>query len=309
MTGAEPNRDGAGRVHGGMGTQDLWTRRRFLGAAGAGIAAAACASAGAGRRSFAPLAYDEAGRLLIEADANGAGPRRWILDTGASRSAIDASFARELGLALGDGGDVEGSAGVVKARSAKAAVRVPGLGTVPIDFTVYDLGDDGSRRVGILGAECLRRAPFRIRYGARDIEWGAARPERTAAMTLDNGIPRIEAAVNGRALPLRIDTGAAFPPGEDAYLNVTEDQAAALGLAGKPDQTFTATGTGGATLSLRVYRLDALVVAGVPLARAHAIVQPRVGYFARPDAVGFLGNSVLDKLDPYLDYAGGELGV
>lgn len=43
--------------------------------------------------------------------------------------------------------------------------------------------------------------------------------------------------------------------------------------------------------------------------RAFAIVQPGVGYFAEPDAVGFLGNSVLDRLDPFFDYAGGVFGI
>jgi hypothetical protein len=33
-------------------------------------------------------------------------------------------------------------------------------------------------------------------------------------------------------------------------------------------------------------------------------VQPRAGYFARDDATGFLGNAVLDKLDPLVRLRG-----
>jgi hypothetical protein len=92
-------------------------------------------------------------------------------------------------------------------------------------------------------------------------------------------------------------------------VNLTQAQARQAGLTGKPLHVFTATGTGGATLELPVHHLSSLDVAGVALDRAFAIVQPAVGYFARPEAVGFLGNSVLDKLEPYFDYAGSVFGA
>ncbi len=129
-------------------------------------------------------------------------------------------------------------------------------------------------------------------------------------MVLDGGIPRISATVAGISTELRVDTGATFPPDEgSAYLNLTAGQAERIGLGGTPAKVFTATGTGGAVLELKVFRLPSLEVAGVSLPNPFAIVQPPVGYFARLDAVGFLGNSVLDKLDPFFDYSRGTLRV
>lgn len=240
---------------------------------------------------------------------NDAGPVRLILDTGASRSTLASAFAAELGLALADGGEVEGSAGVVAARSATARLALDGHDELPIDFVVYDFASYDPRCVGILGAELLERAPFQLRYRQRLAVWNASPPPDTIELALDNGIPRVSVRIGGQSIDLRIDTGAAFPPGEDAYVNLTEDQAGFLGLEGAPVAVFTATGTGGARLELPVHRLDALEVASIVLPRAFAIVQPRVGYFAREDAVGFLGNSVLDKLDPFLDYRGRRFGA
>lgn len=292
------------------------SRRSFL----AGLASLSAAPGAAWALGFAarrtdivriPLVYDASGTLLVAARLADRSAKRFVLDTGASRSAIAEAHARSIGLELAeDGGAVEGSAGVVRARSARAEVAVDGVEPpVVIDFTAYALAFGDPECVGILGAEFLRRAPFRILYRERVLEWSAAPPVATIPMSFENGIPRIDALVNGRTLSLRLDTGAALPPGEDAYVNVTEAEAARLELRGEPAAVFTATGTGGAVLKLPVHRLKSLAVAERELPRAFAIVQPRVGYFAREDAVGFLGNAVLDKLDPYFDYAGKRFGV
>ncbi len=284
----------------------LPTRRSLLAAAAA--FAGGCSVARVARGASVPLVYDETGTLLLAARVDGREPRRFVLDTGASRSLLAAAYARELALPLRDGGMVEGSAGVVAARAAEAAIDVPGLERSRVDFTVYEFASHDAQCVGILGAELLRRAPFVLRYRARELVWHAARPATVIPLHLDNGIPRIVADVGGVELTLRLDTGASLPPGEDAYVNVTRAEAKRLGLDGRPHAVWSATGTGGAKLSLPVHRLPDVRLGTRTLPRAFAIVQPAVGYFARDDAVGFLGNAVLDKLDPYVDYAGGAFG-
>ncbi len=289
------------------------SRREMLTLAGLGLAAGSCRTERSEeltpRPSTQPLIYDEHGGLMVEALVEGAGPVRMVLDTGASRSALSSVFAEQLGLELHDGGTVEGSAGRVEARAAWAEVELQDLGRLPIDFTVYEFGSYDPACVGILGHELLCRAPFRIRYRERRLEWRAPPPARTLPMSLDSRIPRITADVNGEPVELRIDTGAALPPSDDAYVNLTADQAEWLGLTGPPSAVFGATGTGGERLELRVHRLESLSVGEIRLPRAFAIVQPRVGYFAREDAVGFLGNSVLDKLAPYFDYERSTFGT
>lgn len=253
--------------------------------------------------------YDAHGGLFIEARIDGSDPVRLILDTGASRSTISSDFASKLGLDIRPGDAIEGSAGVVESSQARATLAVAALTAQSIDFAVYGFASYDPACVGILGYEFLSRAACRVRYRDRILEWRARAPARSAPLTLDGRIPRIQAHINDVPTELRIDTGAAFPPGDDAYLNLTVDQAQSLGLTGKPVAVFTATGTGDSVLELPVHALASLEICDVTLPRAFAIVQPRVGYFARPDAVGFVGNSVLDKLDPYFDYAHGVFAV
>ena len=240
---------------------------------------------------------------------------RMILDTGANRSALDSAFVRKLALPLRDGGEVEGSAGVVRAQETEIDLEIApidgvvSLGRAQLACTVYDIGSYDPRCVGILGGDFLSRAPFQIFY--RERKWSSGAPPNgdRVPMRLDNGIPRIRGTIDGSPLELRIDTGATFPPGADAYLNVTVAQAQALGLTGPPHAVFTASGTGGETLKLDVHALDSLVIGERHLEHAFAIVQPKIGYFARDDAVGFLGNSVLDKLDPGFDYGAGVFTI
>jgi len=291
-------------------SETLPSRRTFLAATLAAVAAG-CARKDQKPEApvTVPLVYDATGTLLLAARVAGGEARHFVLDTGASRSALAASHARELRLSLHDGGTVEGSAGTVAARAAQAEVEVPGLAAFAVDFTVYEFGNHDPRCVGILGAELLGRAPFQLRYRAGELRWAAPRPAAVVPMQLDHGIPRITAAVGETRLELRLDTGASLAPGDDAYVNVTAAQAQQLGLTGQPVAVWSATGTGGQKLDLPVHRLPGLTIGQRTLPRAFAIVQPRVGYFARSDAVGFLGNAVLDKLDPFLDYSAGVFGA
>ncbi len=113
------------------------------------------------RPSVVPLIYDEHGGLLVEASIDGREPVRLILDTGASRSALARSYAERLGLKLRAGGSVEGSAGVVEARSATATVEVAGTPPLSIDWTIYEFASYDARCVGVLGREWLERAQAR----------------------------------------------------------------------------------------------------------------------------------------------------
>jgi predicted aspartyl protease len=277
-------------------------RREILAIASSLIGVGCCASRARARHATTgPIVYDEHGGLMVKAIISRESVHM-ILDTGASRSAIDLAFAHKLALPLRDGGEVEGSAGVVRSQAADLDIEVPPFPSARLACTVYDIGSYDPRCVGILGADFLAQAPFQIFYRERTWSRGGELHGERIAMTLDNNIPRIQARIDGVPIDLRIDTGATFPPGDDAYLNVTTAQAELLHLSGPPQAVFSATGAGGEKLKLSVYALKSLEVGSKRIDRAFAIVQPRVGYFARDDAVGFLGNSALDKLDPGLDY-------
>lgn len=256
-----------------------------------------------------PLIYDEHGGLFLEASVGDDATRRFIFDTGASASTLDTDYAKSLGLRLLAGDEVTGTAGTVRTQTAEATLHVPGLDDVPIEWVVYGFGSYDPACVGIVGQQLLQRRPFAISYEERTVTWDAAPPAvAKIPMALDGGIPRIGGELEGVAMDLRIDTGATLAPTPDFYLNLAPAQAQALGLDERePIKVFKATGTGGATLQLPVHAVADLKLGPVHVARAFAIVQPEVGYFARPEAVGFIGNSVLDKLAPHFDYANGAL--
>ena len=255
-----------------------------------------------------PLIYDATGALFVDALVEGH-PVRLLLDTGASCSTLARAFARAIALPLERGEPVEGSAGVVESERATATIELPGCESARVACAIYDFASHDPACVGILGNDLLARRPFRIDYRRRELSWDGDAPAEAAPLELDHDIPRTTIAIGGVALDLRIDTGAALAPGAELYLNLTRREAAALGLSGPPAKRFTATGTGGATLDLPVHRVRDVVIGPRRFAEAFAIVQPEVGYFARPDAVGFLGNSALDKLDPWFDYEAGLFGV
>jgi predicted aspartyl protease len=255
-----------------------------------------------------PIVYDERGGLFVEVTVAGESARL-ILDTAASCGVLAPGFADALGLAREPSVTVEGSAGTLEADVVRAEVELAADERVDGRFTVYDAGSYDPRCAGILGFDVLGRWPFALRYAARELVLDAPPPSELVPLRLDRGIPCVGARVNGIELELRVDTGAALPPGDDSYVNLTADQAEAAGLGGPPLAVWSATGTGGASLALEVHRLESFTLGAREIPRAFAIVQPRVGYFAREDALGFLGNSVLDKLDPFVDAAGGRFGL
>src|ERR1043165_4121876 len=68
------------------------------------------ARAAEARPRTGPIVYADQGALYIDVQVKGK-PVRFLLDTGASRSALSEDFARKLELPLRDGGEVEGTAG------------------------------------------------------------------------------------------------------------------------------------------------------------------------------------------------------
>jgi predicted aspartyl protease len=116
-----------------------------------------------------PTRRDRAGRIVAPVEINGRGPFRFILDTGANRSAISAATAEELGLEV----EVDAPMGVhgVTGSSILPSVEVASLRAGEIDF--------GGRRMpvlpqavfggtdGILGIDALQDARVEVDF-ARD---------------------------------------------------------------------------------------------------------------------------------------------
>ena len=253
----------------------------------------------------------------------GDGEARWFLiDTGANRSALDAGVARDL--ALPDQGRtlVEGTAGVVETSSTIIARFRMGALDTALSPTVSDLsglaGPNGEPVAGILGSDAFgdRVVTFDFARGRIAFVQGgadmAADCGRTAPMTDDNGIPRLVGELDGRPVALRYDSGAGLFDSPHLWINLSQPQfAAALNGAppSPPVQSLSAAGVGG-QITLPVHLGRTFRLGGIEWTEPRLIIQPRTGYFARPEAVGFLGNAAFRPFGLVIvDYPGGRLIV
>jgi len=255
----------------------------------------------------------------------GDGQGRWFLiDTGANRSALDRGVATALGLADEGATTVEGTAGVVHVSSTTVPRFTLGGLSMPLSPTVSDLsglaGPNGEPVAGILGGDAFGRSVLTL-----DFERGrlAIAPASEASRTAgacgrgvdvrdDNGIPRMQGEVDGRPVWLRYDSGAGLFESPHLWINLSQPQHAEIldgREAGEPIARLGGSGTGG-QVSLPVHQGASFRLGTLEWSAPRLIVQPPQGYFAREEAVGFLGNAAFK---PYglvvIDYPGGRLSV
>lgn len=253
----------------------------------------------------------------------GGDPVWLLLDTGANRSALDAGFAARAGLPGLEGSRVEGSAGVIEAGGTRVEdLRLGDLALPTIEPTTSDLsglqGPGGEAAVGILGSDALAGLVVTLDFAhgriavarSSEVSARAAGCGRTIAVRDDNGILRLDAVIDGEALPLRYDSGAGLFEDPHVWINLTGDQWARVRGARPqtpPIATLGGSGTGG-SVSLPVHLGGRLEIGPLAWDEPRLIVQPAQGYFARPDAVGFVGNALFWSQGVVaIDYAAGRL--
>lgn len=260
----------------------------------------------------------------VRADVGDGRPRWFLIDTGANRSALDAGVARELNLPDTGGTEVEGTAGVVRVGSTTLERFTVGDLTTRLSPTVSDLsglaGPNGEPVAGILGSDALGRSVVVLDFernrlsiaSATDASRTAAACGRSVAMRDDNGIPRVNAEIDGQPVALRYDSGASIFGSPYLWVNLSESQFAAVRgdrPATPPIQTLGGGGAGG-RLSLPVHQASTFRLGELEWCEPRLIVQPRQGYFARETAVGFIGNAAFRPFGVVvIDYPGGRLTV
>ncbi|HZL98960.1 MAG TPA: retropepsin-like aspartic protease, partial [Planctomycetota bacterium] len=243
-----------------------------------------------------------------------------LLDTGANASAIDPRVSAQL---PSEGrSEVTGTTGTLSAELvAVRGLRLGGLELPELEATRRDLAGLlplGDRSVDlILGSDAFAGRAVTIDFTALRLSVSGAGPAQpdggSVPMSLDNGIPAIGASIEGLELTLRIDTGASLFDTPDVYVNVPTRTWKALlerrpHLA--PSTHFTGTGASGETIELPVVPVRGLRVGPLEREAGFIIVQPEAGYFAAPDAKGFIGNNALEKLGRVtLDYASGRFSA
>jgi predicted aspartyl protease len=256
--------------------------------------------------------------IYVAVTVNGHRNLLFLLDTGANVSAIDQTAARKLDLPIVGSATVEGTAGTIPVR--KGHLRRIAIGSMAargLEVTVQDLSGTlsppGMRVDGILGYDFLHSFSLAIDYADSTLTITKGGSQLTGTPSpvavpfeIDNGIPRLRMMLDDSvAVDLRVDTGASLFATDDIYINITESAWKGLRELDStlaPGTYFKGSGPAG-EITLPVARIRNARLGGVTIQRPYVIVQPAVGYFARADAAGFIGNNLLEKFSPVLiDY-------
>ena len=154
------------------------------------------------------------GRMIAPMMVNGAGPFRFIVDTGANRSALSHSLAERLGLSPVGTGDVHTIGGVftapfVDVRGFQYAGLHLDADRVPIVQGAVLGGEEG-----LLGVDSMRGRRLRMDFEHRCIEIGPSGTlMRTRGWTTIHGQLRfghlvvVEGRINGERVNVIVDTG------------------------------------------------------------------------------------------------------
>lgn len=163
-----------------------------------------------------PLRVSRGGRMVAPVLVNGAGPFRFIVDTGANRSAVSEELADRLGLTRIGVGDVHTVSGVISAPMTQIGafqygrLQLAATSTVPIVSAGVLAGEEG-----LLGVDGMQGRYLRIDFEHRCIEISdaARRPTRPRGWESIQGELRfghllvVQGRIRNQSVNVLIDTG------------------------------------------------------------------------------------------------------
>jgi predicted aspartyl protease len=251
----------------------------------------------------------------------GEGPFFFILDTGVDPSAIDLDLALRLGLPVdtADAGEAAG-AGTGSVTIYPATVSGLRIGERPIaDFPAVALNlSPLSERLGrplhgILGYSFLRDRVVQIDYPARVLRLfpDGIKPVTSAQEILriplvfrgNDIIPMLEARVNGRSVPVSLDTGSGLT------LEIFSSAVERLGLTDVYERATPIELTGArGTFEARTATVDSVAIGAFFLPDAEVTFSERTAG-AEEGRQGNLGGGFLRHLVVTLDYQDHEITI
>jgi len=260
---------------------------------------------------------------VILATVNGKAGVRLLLDSGSNRNLFGYSLAHDLGVTVvagldpvtssGIGGSVDNFIGLTRSIKVDTLELQRVLGLIGPDTQVLNVthGFWNNPQAMILGVNTLRMLSYvsidapngTVTFAPRREEPYHARPSSIFVTTIPlqwvNGLPMIEAVIDGRTLPCYVDTGG------DYGLLLPRKLAGELGYW-KPGQEKIgiSKGVGGASLSA-TYNVREAKIGGARFANFPARTQ-----VTGPDAAGgnlLLGNVCLRRLRVTFDFLHDQL--
>jgi predicted aspartyl protease len=245
-------------------------------------------------------------QILFPITINGLPAEAW-LDSGASATVVDAAFAKQIGLQLGETVPARGVSGnVLGVRMADAKVQIGDVALPVRRVAVMDLSDVASvvpRPVQvILGREVFQGAVVEIDFAGRRIAFTPRdefRPPRARPLPLRR-------SGNLRSFPARIEGVRT-----DAILDLGNSGALLLDrgfverhrlLRGRPSSTQLSVGADGARESL-IASFDRVQVAGVTFNGVSAVATEGLASHAPAN----IGLEILSRFRVAVDFAGDRL--
>lgn len=252
--------------------------------------------------------YYYQGLIFLDVYTNQGDTLLALFDTGAEISAIDSETSDQLKLSTIDSTEVTGSNTTMIVEVVQLnGLNLEGHFVESISPTKRDLSHSLSpknRKLDIiLGYDFFENSMVKIDFQNQELyimEKGLQTDlDYYVPFYLDHNIPRFSGMVNGKIkMDFRLDTGASLFETEDVYINITTND---WNNIKEKDTTLTpefhlsATGINNEVISLPVVRLKGVTVGSFNINSPYVIVQPEKGYFASPEAVGFVSNNLLSK--------------
>ena len=169
---------------------------------------------GASTDASGPTTRDAAGRMVAPVLVAGRGPFRFIVDTGANRTALSRELARQLGLTPIGTGEVHSVHGVAVAPMVAAQMLNYGSLTLASRDMPLIEGAVLAGEAGLLGVDSMRDQRLRMDFERKCIEIESSEaPFRRAGWTAVHGEVRfghlvvIRGRIRAQAVNILIDTG------------------------------------------------------------------------------------------------------
>ena len=158
------------------------------------------------------------GMVVVPVQVNGAGPVRFLVDTGATTTTLDAGFATTLGLRAAGSLRIVTASGSVTAPAGKIAtlgvggldVRDLAVSWMPLDA----LRVEDERIMGVIGQDVLADLTVTIDYARRRVRFGSERcasGDMTMAVERSDRRPtvaaRLRTPAGNREVRLVVDSG------------------------------------------------------------------------------------------------------
>lgn len=253
-------------------------------------------------------------RMTVPVRLSGAGPFRFLVDTGSDRTAVSRELAAKLGLEAGPPALLHSATG----QSRVAMVVVPGLtlsrkAVRHIDAPLFAAADIGAD--GILGIDSLRAERLSFDFIARTVSIASAQSPPEAddpdaivvrAKRRQGRLVITDAAAEGRHVSVVLDTGSQYSIG-NAALRRALDRRGALEIL-RPIELVSVTGERlrGELSLIRELQIGGTTLRGLALVFADAHTFRQLDLDRRPAILlGMNGLESFDKVS--IDFASRKL--